>query len=389
MIIPKADRLKPISEFFFSRKLREVAKLNAEGRDIINLGPGGPDLAPSKETIQALTASASFETNHRYQPYTGVEVLRKAIAEWYDRTYDVKLDHANQVLPLLGSKEGVLYVSLAFLNPGDKVLIPDPGYGTYSTIAKLLGAEPVYYNLNEETNWLPDLERLADSDLRNVKMFWINYPHMPTGSEASRADFAKMVEFAREHQMLLCNDNPYSMILNRNEPLSLLSVENAFDCCLEMNSLSKSHNMSGWRVGMVLGHEDYLSTILTVKSNNDSGMFLPVQHAAVEALKNPADWHAQLNKIYAARREKVYKIFDLLNCNYALDKPGLFVWAKAPDEISDIEKYLDEILYDAGVFLTPGKIFGKNGDRYIRSSLCVPEATIDTAISRINKFISL
>lgn len=389
MIIPKADRLNSISEFFFSRKLREVAKLNAEGRDVINMGIGGPDLAPSAETIRALTASAAIETNHRYQPHAGTEMLRKAISEWYNKTYGVNLDPTNNVLPLLGSKEGILYVSLAFLNPGDKVLIPDPGYGTYATITTLVGAEPVYYDLNEETNWLPDLETLSDSDLSSVKLFWINYPHMPTGSEANKADFARLVEFARTHQILLCNDNPYSMILNNHEPLSLLSVENAFDCCLEMNSLSKSHNMSGWRVGMVLGHEDYLSTILTVKSNNDSGMFLPIQHAAVEALKNSEDWYRKLNEVYAGRREKVYEMFDLLSCTYQTNKPGLFVWAKAPDEILDIEKYLDEILYGANVFLTPGKLFGKNGERYIRSSLCVSETTIDTAITRIEKFISL
>ncbi len=388
MIIPKADRLSSIGEFYFSRKLREVAKLNAEGHDVINLGPGGPDLAPSAETIHALTASAAVEENHRYQPHAGTEMFRNAIAEWYDKTYKVKLDHTNQVLPLLGSKESILYVSLAFLNPGDKVLIPDPGYGTYSTMAKLVGAEPVYYDLTEKTNWLPDLETLAQSDLNKVKLFWINYPHMPTGSEASKDDFACLVEFARTHKILLCNDNPYSMILNSREPLSILSVENAFDCCLEMNSLSKSHNMSGWRIGMVLGHEDYLSTILTIKSNNDSGMFLPIQHAAVEALKSSADWHRQLNEVYAGRRQKVYEMFDLLNCTYQTDKPGLFVWAKAPDEISDIAKYLDEILYDAGVFLTPGKLFGKNGERFIRSSLCVSEAVIETAIARIKKFIN-
>lgn len=385
MIIPSAHRLQQVQEYYFSRKLAEVRALNAAGKNIINLGIGDPDMAPSEETIRSLMETAATTGVHGYQPYTSIPALREAMAHWYQTTYHVALDPEKEVLPLMGSKEGIFHLSMAFLNPGDKVLLPNPGYPAYAAAAKLVGATPVYYTLSEENHWQPDvaeLETLLSEG--GVKVMWINYPHMPTGAEASRAVLEQLVQLALTHKFLLVNDNPYSLVLPQEAPLSLLSLPSAQECCLELNSLSKSHNMSGWRVGMVLGAADYLQCILRVKSNLDSGMFLPLQKAAIKALQNSADWHTQRNQVYAQRKEKVHQLLDLLGCRYNPTAVGMFVWAQVPRRVTDVEAYLDEFLYQAGVFLTPGKIFGTQGDRYLRVSLCLPVSTIEEATKRIS-----
>ncbi len=387
MQVPLADRLLHVEEYFFSKKLREVANLNAEGAEVVNLGPGGPDLPPSTATRGALAAAAQQPQGHGYQPYNGVPVLREALAAWYLRTYKVQFDARSEVLPLLGSKEGVFFVSLAFLNPGDQVLVPDPGYPSYAAVTKLVGAVPVPYDLKEAENWQIDLEALRQRDLSGVKLMWVNSPHMPTGATLSRQQLTELVAFAREHGILLCHDNPYSLILTQGKPQSVFQVEGAFDCAIELNSLSKSHNMAGWRIGMVLGCSEYLRAILAIQSNMASGMFLPVQLAAVEALKNSPEWHREQNEIYRERRRKVCEIMDLLGCSYERERPGLFVWAKAPDAIRDIFAFLDQILYGAHVFLTPGAIFGRNGERYIRASLCVRSELLDLALARVARFL--
>lgn len=387
MLIPPADRLNLVGEYFFSKKLREVAALRAQGRDIINLGIGSPDMTPSNLTIDGLCEAASEPDNHGYQPYNGTLNLRAAFAAWYKRTYKVTVDPASQVLPLLGSKEGIFHTSMAFLNPGDQVLIPDPGYPSYAAVTQLVGAEPVPYDLSDESGWLPDLHRLAKIDLSRVKLMWANYPHMPTGALATQDDLQKLVDFARDHQILLCHDNPYSLILNPKPPLSILSCRGAFECCIELNSLSKSHNMAGWRVGMVVGAAEYLQPILNVKSNMDSGMFLPVQKAAIAALKNSSEWHREQNLMYRERRKRACELMRALNCTCESVRPGLFVWANTPDAIADIPAFLDQILYEAGVFLTPGIIFGNNGARYVRASLCVAEEVLSEAVRRIKNFM--
>ncbi|MGV3539215.1 MAG: pyridoxal phosphate-dependent aminotransferase [Rufibacter sp.] len=389
MIIAGADRLQQVQEYYFSRKLAEVRALNAAGKNIINLGIGDPDMAPSEETISELVRTAMSPGVHGYQPYNSIPALRKAIADWYQRTYAVDLNPEQEVLPLMGSKEGIFHLSMAFLNPGDKVLVPNPGYPAYAATARLVGAEPVFYTLKEDNNWLPDVaelkELLAGGD---VKLMWVNYPHMPTGASATAEALQALVNLALEHRFLLANDNPYSLVLPNGRPLSLLGLPNAKECCLEFNSLSKSHNMAGWRVGMVLGRPDYLQCLLRVKSNLDSGMFLPVQKAAVQALQNFDSWHIERNQVYAQRRQKVYELLDMLQCSYQKDAVGMFVWAKVPEAISDVEAYLDEILYEAGVFLTPGKIFGTQGERYLRVSLCLPENLLEEAIKRIKSHVT-
>ncbi|WP_161889309.1 pyridoxal phosphate-dependent aminotransferase [Pontibacter russatus] len=387
MIIPKADRLQHVQEYYFARKLAEVRALNEQGRQIINLGIGNPDQLPSAATVEALHTSASASQSHGYQPYNGIPAFRQAVAEWYSQTYKVALTAA-EVLPLMGSKEGIMHISLAFLNPGDKVLVPNPGYLAYSSAARLAGAEPVSYHLSEENGWLPQEQELLQLVQQGgVKLMWINYPHMPTGTEATAEMLEKLVAFARRHQILLINDNPYSLVLPNQSPLSLLSIPGAKEGCLELNSLSKSHNMAGWRVGMVLGHPDYLATILAVKSNMDSGMFLPIQQAAVEALQNDSAWHDARNKVYAARKELVHQLLDTLHCRYQPNSVGMFVWARVPDHIPDVEAYLDELLYEAGVFITPGKIFGSQGERYLRVSLCISAAQLEEVIKRIKNHI--
>ena len=386
MIIPKADRLAHVQEYYFAKKLAEVAALNAKGKQVINLGIGSPDLPPSQATVEALTKSASQTSGHGYQPYRSLPSLRKAMADWYAGTFEVKLDPETEILPLMGSKEGVFHIVMAFLNPGDKVLVPNPGYPAYATTARMAGAEPVFYNLSEENGWLPDMAQLEElASQGGVKLMWINYPHMPTGAQATQEVFEQLVQLARKHNFLLVNDNPYSLVLPKSKPKSLLTVPGAKDCCLELNSLSKSHNMAGWRVGMILGRKDYLDAILTVKSNIDSGMFQAVQHAAIEALHNSEEWHQERNAIYAERQKHVHQMLDMLQCKYQTDTVGMFVWARVPDQIADVEAYLDSLLYEAGVFLTPGKIFGSQGERYLRVSLCVPAEQIQESIKRIKQ----
>ncbi len=389
MIIPKANRLNEVQEYYFARKLSEVRTLMAQGKKIINLGIGDPDLPASDNTVQALTASAELPTSHGYQPYRSIPALRVALADWYRQTYNVNLNSETEVLPLLGSKEGVFHVSLAFLNPGDKVLVPNPGYPAYAAVTKLVGAEPVYFDLTAENNWLPDLDALAQQDLSGVKIMWLNYPNMPTGALATEEDFARIIHFAQEYNILIVHDNPYSLVLNTKPPVSILHVPGAMSNCLELNSLSKSFNMAGWRVGTVMGQKEYIDAIIAVKSNLDSGMFLPVQQAAITALQNPEEWHQSRNEVYRRRRELIYQLLDLLDCTYATDATGMFVWARVPDEINEVEAFLDNILYEARVFLTPGKIFGSNGERYVRVSVCATEENITEAIQNIHHFLTV
>jgi aspartate/methionine/tyrosine aminotransferase len=387
MVIPVADRLKQVEDYYFVKKLEEIAKLNSEGKNIINFGIGNPDMMPSKATIDALNTSASNPKHHGYQPYRGMPELRKAVADFYKKTYNVALDPATEVLPLLGSKEGILHISMAFLNAGDKVLVPNPGYPTYSSNANLVGAEIMYYDLKDENNWQPDLDAIKAQDLSNVKIMWLNYPHMPTGTPADPKILKQIIDFAHEYKILICFDNPYSLVLNKTAPVSLLSIEGAKDVCIELNSLSKSFNMAGWRVGMMIGRADYLGAALRVKSNIDSGMFLPVQQAAIEALNNSEAWHAERNAVYEARRAWVYQIFDLLGFTYSTDQVGMFVWAKAPLHIENVPAFSDQILYGANVFITPGVIFGSNGERFLRISLCVPADKMEEAYIRIKHWI--
>jgi len=388
MQIPLSDRLSQVEEYFFSKKLREVAKLNADGKEVINLGLGNPDLPPSGVTTATLSRFAQEPNCHGYQPYNGTPMFRRALADWYKRIYAVDLDYESEVLPLLGSKEGIFFVSLAFLNPGDEVLVPDPGYPSYAAVTRLVGAVPVAYDLREEENWSIDLDALRQLDLERVKMMWANFPNMPTGATSTLRGLAELVAFARANNILLCHDNPYSLILNSTPPLSILRVEGGMQCAIEFNSLSKSHNMAGWRLGMALGRGDYLKALLTVQSNMASGKFLPMQLAAVEALKNSDEWHREQNEIYRARRRKICKLMDLLECRYEADRPGLFVWAKVPDRVTDIFKFLDDLLYGAHIFLTPGAIFGRNGERFIRSSLCVSSEQIELAIKRVHEYLN-
>ena len=385
MIIPVANRLNSVQEYYFSRKLQEVRELSARGRDVINLGIGNPDLPPPPQAIQTLRHTAALPDSHGYQPYRGIPELRQAMADWYRHTYGVHLDAAEEVLPLMGSKEGIVHISLAFLNPGDQVLVPDPGYPAYASAARLAGGQPVFYNLREEHHWLPDRDELEALDTSRVRLMWVNYPHMPTGAVAGEDTFAELVAFARERRILLCHDNPYSRILNPQLPLSILQLPGAREGCLELNSLSKSFHMAGWRVGMVVGAAPYLETIIKVKSNLDSGMFLPVQQAAVEVLRMSSDWHEQQNIRYQRRRELIRQLLDTRGCTWSPDTAGLFVWGKLPDDIADAETFVDQLLYSAGIFLAPGTVFGNNGKRYIRASLCAPEERIQQAIERIHQ----
>lgn len=389
MIIPAAKRLSSVQEYYFSRKLREIQRLAGQGREIINLGIGNPDLPPSRATVLALQQAASLERNHGYQPYRGIPELRRALADWYQQVYRVELNPEAEILPLAGSKEGIFHISMAFLNPGDRALVPDPGYPAYASATRLAGAEAVFYPLNEANGWLPDLSELRRSDLLAVKLMWLNYPHMPSGAVATADHFAELVEFAREREILLCHDNPYSLILNPAAPLSILQIDEAMECSLELNSLSKSHHMAGWRIGMVAGQKAYLDAILAVKSNIDSGMFLPLQQAAVHALSNSAEWHEKQNAIYRRRRELVYRLLELLRFRYSPNTAGLFVWARAPEDIPDVEAFTDELLYSAGIFVAPGIIFGQQGRRYIRVSLCVPEERLQGALGRLQAFRAL
>jgi LL-diaminopimelate aminotransferase len=390
MIIPKADRLNIVKEYYFVRKLEEIAKLNKEGKNVINFGIGSPDLAPSRETVQALIATAEKENTHGYQPYRGIPEFRQKIAEWYKKTYKVELNPNDEVLPLLGSKEGILHLTMAFLNPGEEVLVPNPGYPGYSSLTMLAGGAIRYYDLKEETNWFPDFDALRKADLSNVKIMWVNYPHMPTGTVANKEMLKKLIAFAQEKKILICYDNPYSLVLNKEEPFSILQVEGAKEVAVELNSFSKSHNMAGWRVGMMLGKKEYLDAALAIKSNIDSGMFLGTQQAAMKALENDENWHAKRNEVYKERRDWVYKILDLLNFEYSKEQVGLFIWAKPKDPVAipDIAAFVDQILYSAYVFFTPGEIFGANGKKFLRLSLCVPAEKMKEAYERLEKVMT-
>ena len=386
MIVKPADRTGNVQEYYFSQKLAQIDKMRREGSDVINLGIGSPDQPPSENTVAALIESATKSSSHGYQSYSGIPALRKAFSEWYIKYFHVDLNPENEILLLMGSKEGIMHISLAFINPGDEVLIPDPGYPTYSSVTNLVGGIVRKYELIEKNGWLPDLESLEQSDLSRVKLMWVNYPNMPTGVRGSMQLFEKLVAFSKKHSILLCNDNPYSFILN-NEYLSLLAVEGAKETALELNSLSKSHNMAGWRIGMVAGQSDYIKTILRVKSNMDSGMFLAMQMAAVEALNNQGSWYEKVNSVYIRRRKIVMEIMDLLNCRYDNSQVGLFVWGRIPEEINDCESYIENILMKTYIFITPGFIFGKNGQRYIRISLCATEEKLTEAKDRLSKLI--
>lgn len=376
-----AKRLHTVEEYYFSKKLREVAQLLAQGKPVINMGIGSPDMAPAPEVLEALSRSLTDPKAHQYQSYQGLPELRQGIAAFYKEYFAVEIDFNSEVLPLMGSKEGILHISMAFLNEGDEVLIPNPGYPTYTSVTNLVQATPVYYDLIADNNWLPDINALEARDLSKVKIMWLGYPHMPTGAKANMQLFKDLVAFAKRNNILLVNDNPYSFVLNEDQ-LSILSVEGAKDTSLELNSLSKTFNMAGWRVGMMLGNEENINAVLKVKSNMDSGMFYGIQKGAVKALQSSADWYKNLNRIYKRRRDLIFKLADKLNCSYDKDSVGMFVWAKLPDGIDSSEKFIDDILNEKSIFITPGTIFGSNGEGYIRFSLCVTEDKIKEAIKR-------
>jgi len=380
-MITTAKRLDTVEEYYFSSKLREVRQLMSEGKSIINMGIGSPDLSPSKAVIEAVAAAIQDENGHGYQSYQGLPEMRQAMADFYKDQFGVEVNPNNEILPLMGSKEGIMHISLAFLNEGDHVLIPNPGYPTYTSVTNLVQAVPVYYDLKEENGWEPDFEALEKLELEKVKIMWLGYPHMPTGARGSLALFEKLVAFAKKHNILLINDNPYSFVLNDN-PMSLLQVEGAKDVALELNSLSKTFNMAGWRVGMVLGNPEIIDAVLKVKSNMDSGMYYGIQKGAIAALKCDKSWFEDQNKIYRRRRELTEKLAEKLNCKVYKEGVGLFVWAKLPEGIESSEKFIDEILYEKHIFITPGTIFGSNGEGYIRFSLCVKEEKVLEAIDR-------
>ena len=380
-MIEAAHRLNTVEEYYFSKKLREVNLLKAAGMPIINLGIGSPDLQPPQKVISAMTESFEASNAHKYQSYQGLPELREAMAQFYKEHFQVSLSPMTEILPLMGSKEGIMHISMAYLNEGDEVLIPNPGYPTYQSVTKLLGAKPVFYELDEANNWLPDLLALEKSDLTKVKIMWVNYPHMPTGAHANYKLFEELVTFAKRNSILVVNDNPYSFVLN-DAPKSILSVKGAKEVCLELNSLSKTFNMAGWRVGMVLGDGKHISNVLKVKSNMDSGMFYGIQKGAIEALGCSKLWYLSLNSVYEQRRELVWKLADALNCTYDKTASGLFVWAKLPPLI-EAEAYIDLILKKNHIFITPGTIFGTKGAGYIRFSLCATIEDLEEAIARI------
>ena len=380
--IEPANRVNTIQEYYFARKLREVARLNAEGRDIVSLGIGGPDRMPDSEVVETLCEAARRPDSHSYQPFAGLPELREAMSRWYRRHYGVELDPSTELLPLIGSKEGILHISLAFLNPGDGVLVPNPGYPTYTSGSKLAEAEIFTYDLTAENGWQPDFEALERLPLDRIKLMWVNYPHMPTGTPASAELLRRLVAFGRKHGIVIAHDNPYSFILNDN-PMSILSVPGAKDICLEMNSLSKSHNMAGWRVAMLASNPQFIQWVVKVKSNVDSGQFKPVMLAAVKALDLPDSWYRDVNEVYWRRREIAEKIMSALGCTFDPNQRGLFLWGKLPEGETSAEKFCDRILNDARVFITPGFIFGSNGEGYVRISLCATEERMNEALRRI------
>lgn len=382
--IKPASRLDAVQEYYFSRKLKEVARLNAEGQDIISLAIGSPDQPPSPQTIDKLCEVAHDPSAHGYQPTMGTMELRKAMADFYHRWYGVEVDAASEVQPLIGSKEGILHITLAFVNPGDEVLVPNPGYPTYTSLSKILGAKVVNYNLDEDNGWQPDFEELERRDLSRVKLMWTNYPNMPTGGDARMETYSKLVDFARRHDIVVVNDNPYSFILNEH-PLSLLQVEGAKDCCIELNSMSKGYNMPGWRVGMCVSNPQFISWILKIKSNIDSGTFRGLQLAAAEALTtNTEEWHREYNiNVYRRRREIAERIMQALGCTYDDSQVGMFLWGKIADKYANAEQLTERVLHEARVFITPGFIFGSNGERYVRISLCAQDDKMQEALRRI------
>ena len=377
-----AERLSAVSEYYFSRKLKEVAAMNAAGKDVISLGVGSPDMPPSQACIETLCREAQNPDGHGYMPYVGIPQLREAFASWYRKWYGVELDATKEIQPLIGSKEGILHVTLAFVNPGEQVLVPNPGYPTYTSLSKILGAELVYYDLKEENGWMPDFEALRAMDMSRVKLMWTNYPHMPTGAKASMEIYEKLVALAREKNIVIVNDNPYSFILN-DRPLSILSVPGAKDCCIEFNSMSKSHNMPGWRVGMLASNADFVQWILKVKSNIDSGMFRATQLAAVTALEAEKDWYEANNANYRERRLVAEEIMRVLDCRFDENQSGMFLWGRIPDTYANVEELTEKILHQARVFIVPGFIFGSNGARYIRISLCCKIERLQQALQRI------
>lgn len=384
-MIATAKRLNTVEEYYFSKKLREVRQLASEGKPIINMGIGSPDLAPDQNVIEAIQRSMFDDKAHEYQSYQGLPELRKGMSDFYQKQFDVSLDFNSEILPLMGSKEGIMHISLAFLNEGDEVLIPNPGYPTYASVTELIQAKPIYYDLTDETNWQPDFEALEQLDLSRVKLMWVSYPHMPTGKNGNLELFQKLIDFGKKHKILIVNDNPYSFVLNGN-PISIFQAEGAKEVALELNSLSKTYNMAGWRVGMVLGNPTLIDAVLKVKSNMDSGMFYGIQKGAIEALKLGKDWFYRQNEIYTQRRNLIFELAEQLNCIYNKESVGLFVWAKLPSGIESAEKFIDALLLEKHIFITPGTIFGSNGKGYIRFSLCVSEEKIQEAIERITNY---
>lgn len=384
--IQPAERLNLVSEYYFSRKLKEVAQMNASGKDVISLAIGSPDMPPSTETIETLCREARKEDTHGYQPTMGTPELRKAMADFYHRWYDVELDPQTEIQPLIGSKEGILHVTLAFVNPGEEVLVPNPGYPTYTSLSKLLGATVVNYDLKSDNGWQPDFDALEQMDLSRVRLMWTNYPNMPTGANAQRETYERLVDFACRHQIVVVNDNPYSFILNRSKRLSLLQIPNAKSCCIEFNSMSKSHNMPGWRVGMLASNKDFVQWVLKVKSNIDSGTFRPLQLAAATAYANSNAWHQEANiEVYARRRKMAEEIMTTLGCTFDPQQVGMFLWGRIPDTYTDAERLTEQVLHQARVFITPGFIFGSNGQRYIRISLCAKDEKFREALERIKQ----
>lgn len=376
-----ANRLNTVQEYYFSKKLREVRALASEGKPIINMGIGSPDLQPPNEVIEAIKKAVDIEGAHKYQSYQGLPEFREAVADFYKANYEVEVSPNDEILPLMGSKEGILHISMAFLNKGDQVLIPNPGYPTYTSVTNLVEATPVFYELTSENNWEPDFEQLEKEDVSKIKMMWVNYPHMPTGAKATEALFEKLIAFGKKHQILIINDNPYSFVLNNN-PQSILKLRGAKETALELNSLSKSFNMAGWRVGMLLGASSFLKEVLKVKTQMDSGMFYGIQQGAIAALKVSSTWFIAMNTVYEKRRKLVWKIADTLGCSYSKDTTGMFVWAKTPKGV-EAESMVDDLLYNKSIFIAPGSIFGSNGEGYIRFSLCVPEDKIKEALERL------
>lgn len=385
--IKPAQRLESVQEYYFSRKLKEVAQMNAEGQNVISLGIGSPDMPPSPETIKILAEESAKANAHGYQPYVGIPELREGMAYFYKRWYNVDLDPKTEIQPLIGSKEGILHVTLAFVNPGEKVLVPNPGYPTYTSLSKLLGAQIINYDLMEDNNWQPDFEALEKMDLTDVKLMWTNYPNMPTGASATLELYQKLVDFARKHNIVVVNDNPYSLILNEH-PISILQIEGAKECCIEFNSMSKSQNMPGWRVGWISTNAQFIQWILKVKSNVDSGMFRPLQLAATQAFHNSDEWHKEYNRaLYANRRAVAEEIMKVMGCTFDPAQVGMFLWGRIPDTYDNVEELTEKILHEAKVFLTPGFIFGSNGNRYVRISLCAKDEQLKEALRRIQAIL--